>query len=84
MNDLLYIYVFVFQSLSCVQLCDPMDSSLPDSSVHGILQAKILEWVASFLFQEILLTQGSNPHLLCLLHWQGDSSPLSYLGIANT
>ena len=27
-------------------LCDPMDHSLPGSSVHGILQAKILEWVA--------------------------------------
>ena len=26
--------------------CDPMDSSLPGSSVHGILQARILEWVA--------------------------------------
>ena len=31
---------------SCVQLCDPMDCSLPDSSVHGILRARILEWVA--------------------------------------
>ena len=27
-------------------LCDPMDCSLPGSSVHGILQARILEWVA--------------------------------------
>ena len=27
-------------------LCDPMDCSLPASSVHGILQARILEWVA--------------------------------------
>ena len=27
-------------------LCNPMDCSLPGSSVHGILQAKILEWVA--------------------------------------
>ena len=27
-------------------LCDPMDCSLPSSSVHGILQARILEWVA--------------------------------------
>ena len=26
--------------------CDPMDSSLPGSSIHGILQARILEWVA--------------------------------------
>ena len=27
-------------------LCDPMDCSLPGSSVHGILQASMLEWVA--------------------------------------
>ena len=32
---------------SCLTLCDPMDCSLPGSSVHGILQARILEWVAS-------------------------------------
>ena len=31
---------------SCLTLCDPMDCSLPDSSVHGIFQASILEWVA--------------------------------------
>ena len=29
-----------------VTLCDPVDCSLPGSSVHGILQARILEWVA--------------------------------------
>ena len=31
---------------SCLTLCDPMDCSLLGSSVHGILQARILEWVA--------------------------------------
>ena len=31
---------------SCPTLCDPMDCSPPGSSVHGILQARILEWVA--------------------------------------
>ena len=31
---------------SCPTLCDPMDCSLPGSSVHGILQARMLEWVA--------------------------------------
>ena len=31
---------------SCLTLCDPIDSSLPGSSVPGILQARILEWVA--------------------------------------
>ena len=31
---------------SCPTLCDPMDYSPPGSSVHGIFQARILEWVA--------------------------------------
>ena len=31
---------------SCLTLCDPMDCSLPGSSVHGSFQARILEWVA--------------------------------------
>ena len=54
------------QSLqSCPTLCDPLDYSLPGSSVHGILQARILEWVA------MPFSRGfPNLHLLCLLHWQ--------------
>ena len=31
---------------SCMILCDPADCSLPSFSIHGILQARILEWVA--------------------------------------
>ena len=31
---------------SCLTLCDPMDCSPPSFSVHGILQARILEWIA--------------------------------------
>ena len=31
---------------SCPTLCDPMDCSLPGSSVHGIFQARVLKWVA--------------------------------------
>ena len=31
---------------SCLTLCDPMDCSLPGFSVHGIFQARVLEWVA--------------------------------------
>ena len=38
------------KSLSRVRLCDPMGCSLPGSSVHGILQARILEWVAIAFF----------------------------------
>ena len=41
---LLILKVLVTQS--CLTLCDPMDYSPPGSSVHGILQARILEWVA--------------------------------------
>ena len=52
-------------------LCDPMDCSLPSSSVHGISQATILEWVAvSFLL-------GLNSHLL---HWAGAFLPLNHQG----
>ena len=36
------------KSLSHVQLCNPMDCSPPGSSAHGILQARILEWAATF------------------------------------
>ena len=55
---------------SCLALCDPMDSSPPGSSVHGILQARILGGWGSchVLLQGIFLTQGLNPCHLCLLH----------------
>ena len=43
---------------SCLTLWDPIDCSLPGSSVHGIFQARILEWVAIFFFQGIFPTQG--------------------------
>ena len=43
MKSLKYMYLV---AQSCPTLCDPMDCSLPDSSVHGILQVRILEWVA--------------------------------------
>ena len=42
---------------------DPMDCSLPGSSVHGILQARILERVSTPFSKEAFPTQGSNPGL---------------------
>ena len=36
---------------SCLTLCDPMDCSLSGSSVHGIFQARVLEWVAISFFR---------------------------------
>ena len=46
---LLCIYACVHVKLlqSCLTLCNPMDCNLPGSSVHGILQARIQEWVAT-------------------------------------
>ena len=64
---------------SCPILCNPMYWSPPSSSVHRILQARILEWLPSPSPGD-LLTQESNPHFLRLLHWQEDSSPLRHLG----
>ena len=61
---------------SCLILCDPMDCSPPGSSVHGILQARILELVA------MPFSKGSSQprdriHVSCrLLHWQAGSLPL--------
>ena len=43
----IYVHICMLGAQSCPTLCDPMDCSLPGSSVHGILQAKILEWFAS-------------------------------------
>ena len=37
---------------SCPTLCDPVDCNLPGSSIHGILQARILEWVAIYFSRE--------------------------------
>ena len=58
---------------SCLTLCDPMDCSPPGSSVHGIPQARILEWAVISPSRGIFLTQGSNLCLLCLPHWQAGS-----------
>ena len=55
---------------SCPALCHPMDQSLPSSSFHGILQARILEWLA----------KGLNPHFLCLLHCRWTLYLVNYLG----
>ena len=64
---------------SCPTLCDPLDCSPPGSSVHGIVQARILERVA------ISSSRGSSQFrdrtcLLNLLHRQVDSLPLCHLG----
>ena len=49
----IYVYLGIYMKAkvlvppSCLSLCDPTDCNSPGSFVHGILQAGILEWVAS-------------------------------------
>ena len=52
-------------------LCDPMDCSLPVSSVHGILQARILEWVAMTSFRESFQPRDQTciSYISCIGRW---------------
>ena len=57
------------KSLSRVRLCDPMNYSLPGSSIHGIFPGKNTGVGCHFLLQGIVPTQGLNPGLLhCRLY----------------
>ena len=62
---------------SCLTLCDPMDCSPPGSSVHGILQARILEWVA-IPSPGDLPNPGIKPRSPSAPALQADSLPLSH------
>ena len=53
-----------------------MDYSLPGSSVHGIIQARILEWVAMPSSKGSSGLRDQTQCLLRLLHWQVGSLPL--------
>ena len=59
------------KTLSRVWLCDPMDCSLPGSSVHGIFQAGVLEWVA-IAFSEWSIWS------LKLLKWSTERQPFLF------
>ena len=66
----------MLSSFNNVRLSNSMDCSPPGSSVHGILQARILEWIA-IPFSGIFPTQGMSWFLLRLLQWQVGSLPLA-------
>ena len=72
-----FYLLLLLNRFSCVGLCNPVDGCPLGSADPGILQARILERVASFLLQGTFPTQGSNPRLLC---WKVNSLPLSHLG----
>ena len=54
---------------SCPTICNPIDYSLPGSSVHGISKQKYWSELP-YPPPGVFLTQGSNPCFLSLLHWQ--------------
>ena len=60
--------VKVIVTQSCLTLCNPMDCSLPVSSVHGILQARILEWV-SMSFSRGSSQRRDRTGVSCLEGW---------------
>ena len=62
---------------SRLTLSDIMGCSPPGSSVHGDSPVKKTGVGCHALLQGIFPTQGLNPHLLCLLHWQVDSLSLT-------
>ena len=62
------VCVCVLVPRSCPTLCDPMDCSPPGSSVHGILQARILEWVAIPFSREISCLQYKTKIKIILLN----------------
>ena len=64
----------------CPILCDPMDCSLPSSSIHRISQARTVEWVAICFSKGSSPTQGSNPGLP---HCRQILYQLSYQGSPN-
>ena len=60
MTEVLSVCAYVFVSQLCLTLCNPVDCGLSVSSIHGILQARILEWVP-FTFPGDLSNPGIEP-----------------------
>ena len=81
----IFLCVLCLVTQSCLMLCNPMDSSLPGSSVHGDSPGKNTEVGCHALLQGIFPTQGSNPGLphcrqilYCLSH-QGSPRILEWV-----
>ena len=72
--------VCVLVTQSCPPLCNPMDCSLPGSSVNGILQARILEWVAVPFSRGSSWPRNQTPRSPAL---QADSLPTELSGVHN-
>ena len=73
------VKVKMLAAQSCLTLCNPMDYSPPAFSVPWDSPGKNIGVGCRFLLQGIFPTQGSNPGLLHLQHWQAEVLPLSHL-----
>ena len=73
-QELFPLFILCLVTQLCLAFCDPLDYSLPSSSVHGIFQARILEWVATSS------SRGLNWYLLCIRHCRQIIYLLSYQG----
>ena len=73
------MHVYVSCAQSYPTLCNPMDCSLPGSSIWG-LPGENTRMGGHFLLQGIFLTQRSNPNFLCLLHCRQILYPPSHQG----
>ena len=60
-NKQFHAYKYAYYVASVVSICGPMDYSQLDSSVHGILQARIPEWVAIRSSRDLQLYPLENP-----------------------
>ena len=75
-NALVSVCMHAKSLQSCPTLCDTMDCSLPGSSSHGILQARILEWVAMSSSRRSSRPRDQTWVSYVLLHWHAGSLPL--------
>ena len=79
-NKSLLYNIECVHSVSCPTLYNSLDCSPSGSSVHGIFQARIWEWVSTPFSRGSSWLRDGTSFLLCLLQWQLASLPQPYLG----
>ena len=85
-NSRTLVHVYVSVAQSCPTHCDPVDCSLPDSSVHGIFQARKMEWVAisssrgssRLRDQTCIVCVGRQRILYCWSTWEAHRTLVSW------
>ena len=74
------VCVCMLSRYSCVRLCEPMDYSLPGSSIHGFLQPRILEWITMPSSRGSSQPRDRTHVSYVYPHWKAGSLPLVPLG----